>query len=79
MPAARRTQTFLVATEGGCDAHILKHAFASLRSEVADFFRLIDVSRRHPFQRTGNLLKFAEGLAKIDVQNQLVFVFDNTS
>ena len=77
VPAARRTQTFLVATEGSSDAHILKHAFASLRPEVADFFRFIDVSERHPFPGTGNLLKFAEGLAKIDVQNQLVFLFDN--
>ena len=77
VPAARRTQTFLVATEGSSDAHVLKHAFSLLRPEVADFFRFIDVSERHPFPGTGNLLKFAEGLAKIDVQNQLVFLFDN--
>lgn len=77
VPAARRTQTFLVATEGSSDAHVLKHAFSLLRSEVADFFRFIDVSERHPFPGTGNLVKFAEGLAKIDVQNQLVFLFDN--
>jgi hypothetical protein len=74
---ARRTQTFLVATEGTSDAHVLKHAFALLRPEIADFFRFIDVSERHPFPGTGNLLKFAEGLAKIDVHNQLVFLFDN--
>src|SRR5262249_15234297 len=30
-----------------------------------------------PFSGTGNLVKFAEGLAKIDVQNQVVFMFDN--
>jgi hypothetical protein len=76
-PGARRTQTFLVATEGSSDAHILKHAFAILRPEIADFFRFIDVSERHPFPGTGNLLKFAEGLAKIDVQNQIVFLLDN--
>ena len=76
-PGARRTQTFLVATEGSSDAHILKHAFAILRPEIADFFRFIDVSERHPFPGTGNLLKFAEGLAKIDVQNQVVFLLDN--
>jgi hypothetical protein len=44
---------------------------------VADFFRFIDVSESHPFSGTGNLVKFAEGLAKIDVQNQVLFVFDN--
>ena len=76
-PCARRTETFLVATEGSSDAHILKHAFSILLPEVADFFRFIDVSERHPFPGTGNLVKFAEGLAKIDVHNQVVFLFDN--
>jgi hypothetical protein len=57
--------------------HILKHALSLLRPGVADFFRFIDVSESHPFSGTGNLLKFAEGLAKIDVQNQVVFLFDN--
>jgi hypothetical protein len=77
IPEARRTQTFLIATEGSSDAHILKHAISLLKSDVADFFKLIDVSDRHPFPGTGNLVKFAEGLAKIDVHNQVVFVFDN--
>jgi hypothetical protein len=77
VPNARRTETFLVATEGSSDAHILKHAFGLLRPEIADFFRFIDVSESHPFPGTGNLLKFAEGLAKIDVHNQVVFLFDN--
>jgi hypothetical protein len=35
------------------------------------------VEDRHPFSGTGNLAKFAEGLVKIDVQNQVLFVFDN--
>ncbi len=77
VPHARRTETFLIATEGSSDVHILKHALALLRPGVADFFRFIDVSESHPFSGTGNLVKFAEGLAKIDVQNQVVFVFDN--
>lgn len=76
---ARRTETFLIATEGSSDAYILKHAFALLRPEIADFFRFIDVSsdRSFPFSGAGNLVKFAEGLAKIDVHNQIVFLFDN--
>lgn len=77
VPSARRTETFLIATEGSSDVHILKHALALLRPGIADFFRFIDVSESHPFSGTGNLVKFAEGLAKIDVQNQVVFVFDN--
>lgn len=77
VPHARRTETFLIATEGSSDVHLLKHALALLRPGVADFFRFIDVSESHPFSGTGNLVKFAEGLAKIDVQNQVLFVFDN--
>jgi hypothetical protein len=77
IPNARRTETFLIATEGSSDVHILGHALALLRPGIADFFRFIDVSESHPFSGTGNLVKFAEGLAKIDVQNQVVFLFDN--
>lgn len=76
-PCARRAQTLLIATEGTSDIHILTHAIGLLRPEVADFFRFIDVSERHPFSGTGSLVKFAEGLAKIDVQNQILFLFDN--
>lgn len=77
MPCARRRQTYLLATEGSSDVHILKRAFQHLRPEIADFFRFIDVSERHPFSGTGSLVKFAEGLAKIDVQNRTVFLLDN--
>jgi hypothetical protein len=77
VPGARRTQTYLITTEGSSDTHILKNAFQLLRPEIADFFRFIDVSERHPFSGIGSLVKFAEGLAKIDVQNRTVFLFDN--
>jgi hypothetical protein len=77
VPSARRTQTYLIATEGSSDTHILKSAFQLLRPEIADFFRFIDVSERHPFSGIGGLVKFAEGLAKIDVQNRTIFLFDN--
>lgn len=76
-PCARRKQTFLIATEGSSDVHILQHAFKLLRPDVTDYFRFIDVSERHPFSGTGSLVKFAEGLAKIDVQNKVVFLFDS--
>lgn len=72
-----RRQTTLVVTEGSSDVHILTHALKLMRPFVADFFRFIDVSERHPFSGTGSLANFAEGLAKIDVHNQVVFVFDN--
>ncbi|MHA6822343.1 HEPN/Toprim-associated domain-containing protein [Ralstonia pseudosolanacearum] len=76
-PCARRPQTFLIATEGSSDVHILNHAIKLLRPDVVDFFRFIDVSERHPFSGSGGLVKFAEGLAKIDVQNKIIFLFDN--
>ena len=76
-PSARRSQTILVATEGTTDARILKHAIDLLCPDVADFFRFIDVDERHPFWGTGNLVKFAEGLVRIDVQNQVIFLLDN--
>ncbi|MNJ48106.1 hypothetical protein D3C77_432910 [compost metagenome] len=74
---ARRSQTYLIATEGTSDTHILKRSFALLRQNIEDFFRFIDIEERHPFSGTGNLSKFAEGLVKIDVQNRVVFLFDN--
>jgi hypothetical protein len=74
---ARRDQKFLIATEGSSDVHILKRAFNLIYPQIEDFFHFIDVSERHPFSGTGNLLKFAEGLIKIDVLNQIVFLFDN--
>jgi hypothetical protein len=74
---ARRTDTYLIATEGTSDTHILKRAIALLRPDIEDFFRFIDLEERHPFSGTGNLAKFAEGLVKIDVHNRVIFLFDN--
>jgi len=76
-PGVRRSQTLLVATEGTSDARILKHALDLLQPDIADFFRFIDANERHPFWGTGNLVKFAEGLIRIDIQNQVIFLLDN--
>jgi hypothetical protein len=76
-PGMRRKEALLVATEGTSDARILRRAIDVLRPDIADFFRFIDVDQRHPFPGTGNLVKFAEGLVHIDVQNRIVFVLDN--
>lgn len=76
---AGREDSFLIATEGSSDSHILQKAFRLLKPAVADFFRFIDVTSGHPFSGTGGLSKFAEGLVKIDVQNRIVFVLDNDS
>ncbi|WP_428333777.1 HEPN/Toprim-associated domain-containing protein [Novosphingobium sp.] len=76
-PGARRMQKILIATEGASDARIIKRALDILRPEVADFFNFVDVDERHHFWGTGNLVKFAEGLLRIDVQNKVLFVLDN--
>lgn len=77
VPEARRIEKYQIATEGTSDIHILKRAIDILRPELSDFFRFIDVSERHPFSGAGNLVKFAEGLAKIDVHNKVLFLLDN--
>ncbi len=76
-PGARRVQKVLIATEGASDARIIKRALEVLRPDVADFFNFVDVDERHHFWGTGNLVKFAEGLLRIDIQNMVLFVFDN--
>jgi hypothetical protein len=74
---ALRTQAILIATEGASDARILRRALDLLRPDVADFFRFIDGDERHHFWGTGNLVRFAEGLLRIDIQNQVLFLLDN--
>lgn len=74
-----RENSFLIATEGFSDSHILQKAFKLIKPSVCEFFRFIDVTSGHPFPGTGGLSKFAEGLVKIDVQNQIIFLLDNDS
>jgi hypothetical protein len=74
---APRRRRVLVATEGTSDARIIRRALDVLRSDIADFFHFIDVNDSHPFWGTGSLVKFAEGLVRIDVQNQILFLLDN--
>jgi hypothetical protein len=73
---ARREQKFMIATEGSSDIHILKRGISLLIPEVEDFFTFFDTNERHPFSGTPSLAKFAEGLVRIDVQNQILFLFD---
>ncbi|WP_300245435.1 HEPN/Toprim-associated domain-containing protein [Pseudomonas sp.] len=76
-PGAIRSNTILVATEGSTDSRIIKRAFSALCPDLEDFFRFVDVDERHPFWGTGNLVKFAEGLVRIDIQNKVLFILDN--
>jgi len=74
---ARQKQKVLIATEGTSDTRIIQRALSVLRPDVEDFFNFVDVDERHPYWGTGNLVKFAEGLLRIEVLNQVLFVFDN--
>ncbi|HHQ4527478.1 TPA: HEPN/Toprim-associated domain-containing protein [Aeromonas hydrophila] len=76
-PGALKKQKILIATEGTSDTRIIQRALQVLRPDVADFFNFVDVDERHPYWGTGNLVKFAEGLLRIEVLNQVLFVFDN--
>lgn len=76
-PGTRRKQKILIATEGASDVRIIRRSLDILRPDVADFFNFVDIDERHHFWGTGNLVKFAEGLLRIDVLNQALFVFDN--
>ncbi|MEZ8444940.1 HEPN/Toprim-associated domain-containing protein [Vibrio splendidus] len=76
-PGARQRQKILIATEGTSDSRIIRKALDILSPNVADFFNFVDVDERHPFWGTGNLVKFAEGLLRIESMNQVLFVFDN--
>jgi hypothetical protein len=76
-PGAQKRERILVATEGASDARIIRRAIGALRPEVADFFNFVEVNEKHHFWGAGNLVKFAEGLLRIEILNKVLFVFDN--
>jgi hypothetical protein len=77
IPNSRRTQRILVATEGASDASIIKRSLQIFRPDVVDFLHFVNGDERHHFWGTGNLVKFAEGLLRIDIQNKVLFLLDN--
>jgi len=76
-PGARRKQKILIAIEVASDARIIRRALDILHPNVADFFNFVDFDERHHFWGTGNLVKCVEGLPRIDIQNKVLFVFDD--
>lgn len=75
---SRRDQDcFLIVTEGGSDAAMLRHAISLLRPQIADFFRYIDMEEGYPFSGTGQLHKFMQGLVAMRVPLNVVAVYDN--
>ena len=70
-------QKILVVTEGSSDSFIIRKTIDSLYSCVADFFDFIDMESNYPFTGVGNLYNFCQGLAKIQILNRVLIVFDN--
>lgn len=77
VPCLPRSRRFLIVTEGTSDAKVLKHAFALLMPQIADFFCFVDMGKGYPFSGTGNLFRFSQGLASIGILNRVVVVYDN--
>jgi hypothetical protein len=67
----------LLVTEGSSDAAILRHALQLLRPHLADFFHFVDMDKGYPFTGTGQVYNFVKGLISIEIQNNVIVVFDN--
>jgi hypothetical protein len=68
---------FLLVTEGTSDTKAIKHAFAILRPEIADFFQFVDMKDNYPFGGHGNLMNFMQGLRSIGKADGVLAIFDN--
>ncbi|MDD2785280.1 MAG: HEPN/Toprim-associated domain-containing protein [Patescibacteria group bacterium] len=67
----------LVVTEGSSDTAVLRESLQRVAPDIADFFDFVDMRDNYPFTGTGNLFRFAQGLARIKIQNRILFVLDN--
>ena len=75
--ALDKDKKILIVTEGSSDTFVLKRAVKELFPDISDFFEFIDMKDNYPFTGTGNLLNFCKGLAKINIQNNVIIIFDN--
>jgi hypothetical protein len=72
-----RSPTYLLITEGSSDTLIIEKAFEWIYPDIAWFFGFIDMHENYPFTGVGNLFNFYQGIAKLDVSNKIIFIFDN--
>jgi hypothetical protein len=68
---------FLLVTEGSTDTNILRKSLALVEPDVSDFFGFVDMAENYPFTGTGNVIRFCEGLCKINILNRVLVVLDN--
>lgn len=73
----QNSDKYLIVTEGSSDSFIIKKAIEILYPEIKDFFYFIDMHEHYPFTGTGNLYKFSQGLASINIQNNVILIYDN--
>jgi len=68
---------YLIVTEGSSDSFIINKTIKLLFPEIADFFYFVDMEEHYPFTGTGNLYRFSQGLSSINIQNNVVIIYDN--
>lgn len=67
----------LIVTEGSSDSYVLRKAIDQLYPDISDFFDFVDMKENYPFTGTGNLYNFCVGLCRINIQNNIIAIFDN--
>lgn len=67
----------LIVTEGSTDSHIIQESIKELFPDIADFFNFIDMKANYPFTGVGSLYNFCMGLAKINIENNVLVLIDN--
>lgn len=67
----------LLVTEGTSDSFIIRKALEFLCPDIKDFFYFVDMEKNYPFTGTGNLYRFAQGLSSINIQNNVLIIYDN--
>jgi len=67
----------LVVTEGSSDTYIIHKALEILMPDIHDFFYFVDMENSYPFTGTGNVFRFCQGLASINIQNKVLIILDN--
>lgn len=67
----------LVVTEGSSDTYIISRALELLMPDIHDFFYFVDMENNYPFTGTGNVFRFCQGLASINIQNKVLIILDN--
>lgn len=77
IPKLNNSDKILIVTEGKTDSFVLKKTLDELYPHISYFFEFIDMGENYPFTGVGNLSNFCMGLAKINIQNKIMIIFDN--